>query len=412
MKENPQEANIQFDNDYLTINRLIMANYNSGKKDEYRGALYWVYDDRSMPYREALPNQAIEDNIETCHGLVRTAIPDDHFFEEEYQIPNQRSQLPLESVAPPGPRPMTPPPIPFGQVVNRAGRDSNPPERYEFENPGPKVTMSDAPPRPPTSENQPLEGLEESQWANLSVLFIDEPKSYQQVKVSPPWSDWKKAIDDKLKSLKENDVWDVIPKPVGRKIVMNRWVFKAKENAQGEVEYHKARLLATGFSQTLGQDYNEIFAPIVRYDSLRLLLPISPCKGWQPRQLDVKTAFHCGILKEEVDMDLPEGSWIDGIVAKSKRCIYGLKQSPREWYYRSIEYLRPFRFAITASDPCILVRESGDLFLAIYVDDITLFGVTGELKEQTINVLKTEFKVNDMGELNWLLGIQINFTED
>jgi len=89
-----------------------------------------------------------------------------------------------------------------------------------------------------------------------------------------------------------------------------------------------------------------------------------------------------------------------------------LKQSPREWYYRLVEYLGPFVFVITAWDPCVLVHESGNLFLAIYVDDITLFGATGELKEQIINVLKTEFKVNDMGELNWLLGIQITFTDD
>jgi len=76
-------------------------------------------------------------------------------------------------------------------------------------------------------------------------------------------------------------------------------------------------------------------------------------------------------------MDLPEGSRLDGMVAKLKRCIYGLKQSPKEWYYRLVEYLGPFGFAITAWDPCVLVHESGDLFLAIYEDDITLFGATG-----------------------------------
>jgi len=89
-----------------------------------------------------------------------------------------------------------------------------------------------------------------------------------------------------------------------------------------------------------------------------------------------------------------------------------VKQSPREWYYRLVEYLGPFGFAIIAWDPCVLVHNSGDLFLAIYVDSITLFGATGELKEQTINVLKTEFKVNDMGELNSLLGIHITCTDD
>jgi len=111
-------------------------------------------------------------------------------------------------------------------------------------------------------------------------------------------------------------------------------------------------------------------------------------------------------------MDLPDGSRLDGMVAKSKTCIYGLKQFPREWCYQLVEFLGPSGCVITAWDPCILVHESGDLFLAIYVDDITLFGATAELKEQTINVLKTEFKVDNMGELNWHLGIQMTFTDD
>jgi len=169
-------------------------------------------------------------------------------------------------------------------------------------------------------------------------------------------------MDEELKSLKENDVWDVIPRPAGRKIVASRWVYKAKGNAQGEVERYKARLVAKWFSQILGQDYNEIFAPMVRYDSLRRLLSSSACKGWRPRQLDVRTAFSYGILKEEVYMDLPEGSRLDGMVAKLKRCIYGLKQSPREWSYPLVDYLGPFGFAITAWDPCVLVHEFGDLF--------------------------------------------------
>jgi len=375
-----------------------------------------------MAYREALPQQPEQPNkrilieelnkIEEFDESIQTVVPADHVLEAEHQQSNQRSQLPLGRPAPPPPRPMTPPPIPFGQVVTRARRVVNPPERYGFEGYAPEASIRDAPPRPPTPEPQPLEGIEGSQCANLSVLTVEEPKSYPQAKVSPQWSDWKKAMDEELKSLQENDVSDVIPKPAGRKIVASGWVYKAKGNAPGEVERYKARLVAKGFSQNLGQEYDEIFAPVVRYDSLRLLLALSACKGWRPRQLDIKAAFLYGILKEEVYMDLPEGSRLDGMVAKLKRCIYGLKQSPREWYYRLVDYLGPFGFVITAWDPCVLVHESGDPFLAIYVDDIRLFGATGELKEQTINVLKTEFKVNDMGELNWLLGIQITFTDD
>jgi hypothetical protein len=207
--------------------------------------------------------------------------------------------------------------------------------------------MYNARPQPPTPE---LEGLEGSQWANLSLLTLEEPKSYRQAKVSPQWSDWKKVMDDELKSRKENEVWDVIPKPQGQKIVASRLVNKAKGNAQGEVKRYKAQLVGKGFSEILGYNYNEIFAPIVYYDSLRLLLELSACKGSRPRQLDFKTAFLYGILKEVGYMDLLEGSRLDGMVAKIKRCIYELKQSPREWYYRLVEYLGPFGFAITAWD--------------------------------------------------------------
>jgi len=269
----------------------MLADYKDGKCNDYRGAAYWVYDDKDMAYRKILPIEPVEDDIQSFDGSVWTAIPDDHFFEEEHQNPDQQSQLPLGSVGLPPPRPMTPPPIPFGQVVTRAGRVVNPTERYGFENQGPKVTMRDAPPRSPTLEIHPLEGLEGGQSANLSVLLIDQPKSYQQAKVSPQWSDWKKAMDDELKSLKQNDVRDVIPKPVRRKIVASQWVFKAKGNTQGEIEQYKAWLVAKGFSPTSDEEYDEIFAPVVCYDSLGLSLAISACTGSRPRQPDVKTAF-------------------------------------------------------------------------------------------------------------------------
>jgi len=138
---------------------------------------------------------------------------------------------------------MTPLPIPLGQVITRAGRVVNPPARYGFQNNDLDPTIRDAPPRSPSPELR-LEGIQASQWANLSVLLVEEPKSYQQAKASPQWSDWKKAMDDELQSLKENNVWDVIPKPKGRNIVASTWVYKAKGNAQGEVEQDKARLVA------------------------------------------------------------------------------------------------------------------------------------------------------------------------
>ena len=101
-------------------------------------------------------------------------------------------------------------------------------------------------------------------------------------------------------------------RPVRQRIVDCKWVFKIKHNADGTVERYKARLVAKGFSQVPGIDFDETFSPVVRYDSLRLLMAIAASKNWKPQQLDIKSAFLYGELKEENYMHLPEGSRIDG----------------------------------------------------------------------------------------------------
>ena len=188
MDENHQEANDLVDNGHPTIARLMPADFEEGKRDGYLGAPYWVYDADDMAYQEALPQQpelpneriiiGELDRIEKFDESIRMVVPADHFLEAEHQQTDQRSQLPLGRPSPPPQRLMKPPPIPFGQVVPRAGRVVDPPERYGFDGYTPEASMRDAPHRPPTLEPQPLEGIEGSRWANLSVLTVEEPKSY------------------------------------------------------------------------------------------------------------------------------------------------------------------------------------------------------------------------------------------
>jgi hypothetical protein len=244
--------------------------------------------------------------------------------------------------------------------------------------------------------------------------LMDEPKSYRQANMAPDAENWILAMDEELAALEANDTWDVInisDVPKDKKILDNTWIFRYKYKADGTVERYKARLVARGDLQQ-PDDYNELFAPVVRFDSLRILLAISASRKWRPRQLDVKTAFLYGHLKEEIYMRLPLGSRIDGKVCKLKRCLYGLKQSPREWYSRLTNYLLPYGFALSAYDPCVLIHSSGNLFLAIYVDDISIFGPSDDLTENLITALKTEFAVKDLGEIHWLLGIKIDLTDD
>ncbi|KAI1006264.1 hypothetical protein K3495_g1956, partial [Podosphaera aphanis] len=176
----------------------------------------------------------------------------------------------------------------------------------------------------------------------ITILEVPEPISYREAKTSPHWDEWEKAFDCEMESFAENNVWDIVPRPEGRKIVSAKWVCKFKGNAQGEVERFKARYVAKGFPQVQGLDFDETFAPVVRFDSLRLLLAIAAHKCWRPRQLDIKTAFLYGILNEEIFMELPDGYRKENHVARLNRCVYGLKQSPREWYFRLVDYLLPF----------------------------------------------------------------------
>jgi hypothetical protein len=136
-----------------------------------------------------------------------------------------------------------------------------------------------------TSSDDPEEEEELAtiEYGMLSVLDIQEPKTYRQARESPHWPDWKKAMDDEINSLNENNVWEVVPRPQGRRIVDGKWVFKAKGNALGELERFKARYVAKGYLQTKGIDYDEIFAAVARFDSLRLLLAITVCRNWRPR---------------------------------------------------------------------------------------------------------------------------------
>lgn len=264
-------------------------------------------------------------------------------------------------------------------------------------------------------ESSPIEEtiiLEKRDEVAFSSSIAQEPKSYQQAQTSPDWPQWKQAIDEELASLRENDVWEVVSRPANRRIVDCKWVFKIKTDSEGKLDRYKARLVARGFTQVPGDDFDETFSPVVRYDSMRLLLAISAANGWRPRQLDVKTAFLYGVLREEVYMHLPEGHREQGKVARLKRCLYGLKQSSREWYFRLIDFLTPHGFFISEFDPCVLAHESGRLFVAIYVDDITMFGAPSNLMDQTVTRMKSEFKVNDMGQLHWLLGIRIDFTNE
>src|SRR5258706_10432141 len=243
-----------------------------------------------------------------------------------------------------------------------------------------------------------------------------EPTSYNQA-VNGPYSDlWKEGIQQELDALHSNNTWSVVPIPVGQNVVGSKWVFKLKHDADGNINRHKALLVAQRYSQQHGFDYEELYSPVVRYDSLRLLIALSVYHHWHPQQLDIKAAFLYGILNKDIYMQLPEGSRVDGMYGKLNKCIYGLKQSPREWYHRLIDFLTPYGFVVSNFDPCVLMFKNDNdtnniLFIAVFVDNLSLFGPKGLVMDNLKDLLKSEFKVTDLGDLHWLLGIRIEYRD-
>ena len=143
-------------------------------------------------------------------------------------------------------------------------------------------------------------------------------------------------MDDKMQSLHQNHTWRLVNLPEGKKAIGCKWIFAKKEGFpnQEDVRY-KARLVAKGYAQKEGIYYNEVFSPVVKHPSIRVLLDLVAQLNLELIQLDVKTAFLHGHLEEEISMTQPQGFKVDGkenMVCELKKSLYRLKQSSRQWY--------------------------------------------------------------------------------
>ena len=204
--------------------------------------------------------------------------------------------------------------------------------------------------------------------------MTDGPGTIQEALATDEATQWKAAADDEYQSLLDNDTWDLVKLPRGRKVIGCKWVFKVKHDGDGEVERFKGRLVAKGYSQKYGIDYDETFSPVVRFSSIRTLLALAVQKGMLIHQMDVVTAFLNGRLEEEIFMQQPEGYITPGsedLVCRLKKSLYGLKQSPRCWNKEFQEYMKSTGFTQCTADPCVFVRVIGDnlTIVAVYVDD-------------------------------------------
>ncbi|KAI9182272.1 hypothetical protein LWI28_023767 [Acer negundo] len=150
-------------------------------------------------------------------------------------------------------------------------------------------------------------------------------------------------MDSEIQSIEKNKTWELTNLPKGRKAIGVKWVYKTKRNVKGEVQRYKARLVAKGYKQKEGVDYGEVFAPVARLKTIRLLISLAAQKSWKIYQLDVKSVFLNGFLKEEIYVEQPPGYEKKGKedkVCRLKKALYGLKQAPRAWNIRIDDYFQ------------------------------------------------------------------------
>ncbi|CAA7051603.1 unnamed protein product [Microthlaspi erraticum] len=230
-------------------------------------------------------------------------------------------------------------------------------------------------------------------------------------------ADWIISMEDELEEFVRNDVWELVPLPDGVNVVGTKWIFKNKTDDVGSVVRNKSRLVAQGYSQVEGVDFDETFAPVARLESIRLFLGMACILNFKVHQMGKKSAFLNSILQEEVYVAQPKGfedPTHPDYVYKLKKALYGLKQAPRAWYERLTKFLTDTGYIRGTVDKTLFILEKEDdmIMVQIYEDDIIFGGTSEKLVQNFVKSMTKEFKMSMVGELKYFLGLQVNQTEE
>lgn len=225
---------------------------------------------------------------------------------------------------------------------------------------------------------------------------------------------WKAAMSEEIGNCKETNTWDLVPYTSTMHVLGSKWVFRTKLHADGTLDKLKAKLVAKGFNQQEGIDFLETYSPVVRTATVRSVLHVATIMDWDIKKLDVKNAFLHEDLVETVYMTQPAGFEDQSkpdYVCKLKKALYGLKQSPRAWFDKFSTFLLEFGFVCSKKDPSLFIytKDRNVILLLLYVDDMVITGSGSEMLTQLIQELNKHFRMKDMGQLHYFLGIQAQF---
>ena len=250
----------------------------------------------------------------------------------------------------------------------------------------------------PVTSSLQIENIRETKFSDIMRLPVEERTL------------WLKACKEEMASLRERDVYEIVDRPKNCRVVKNRWVFDLKTDGR-----KKARLVAKGFSQIPDLDYDQIFSPVVRYETVRIMLAVCSLDDWIIEALDVKTAFLYGKLDETIYMELPEGMSLDygkpgAKVMLLKRALYGLKQAARQWWLELRRSMKKLGFGRCYSD-CgmfVLRTKNGKVVIAlIYVDDGLFVGNDPEFVKAKKAEFMAMWECRDLGACKEFLRMDI-----
>ncbi|GKC48940.1 retrovirus-related pol polyprotein from transposon TNT 1-94 [Tanacetum coccineum] len=243
-----------------------------------------------------------------------------------------------------------------------------------------------------------------------AFLTSVEPKNYKDALTQACWIE---AMQEELHEFERLEVWELVPPPDKAFVITLKWIYKVKLDELGGILKNKARLVARGYRQEEGIDFEESFAPVARLEAIRIFLAFAAHMNMVVYQMDVKTAFLNGNLREEVYVSQPDG-FVDpdkpNYVYKLKKALYGLKQAPRAWYDMLSSFLISNDFSKGSVDPTLFIRREGKelLLVQIYVDDIIFAASTPELCDLFAKIMCSKFKMSMMGKISFFLGLQIS----
>jgi len=236
------------------------------------------------------------------------------------------------------------------------------------------------------------------------------PQNLQEALNGPDAEKWSDALQEELENLKSNNVYEEVPTPEGVKPITSKGVMRLKFNRNGNITRYKIRIVAQGFVQKEGVDYQEVFAPVANLESIRIIMALAAKYNLELDQMDVTAAYLNGELVEELYMMPPDGVKIKpGHCWRLRRSLYGLKRAGRTWNKRLDQKLRDLQFTRLNAETCLYVYKKGGglCFLVVYVDDLLLAATSQAFMNQVKKMLSNAYKMCDLGAAKFVLGLQI-----